>query len=212
MSHGYSEIVKIKPKSSSWVGFICRFCGEKFWVINWRIRRAKIRRSEPKYCSVDCRDKYKQHRWNKAEIKKFISGCRVVDEFTGCWFFIGSRDGRLCRNRPTITMEGETYQIAKVVLWAFKNDGRSLIRGREHNACHTCDTPACINPKHLFYGNPKSNAQDKVAKRRDVNSQKTHCPQGHPYNAANTGFTHKGRGRRCLTCHRERERARGRVN
>ena len=36
---------------------------------------------------------------------------------------------------------------------------------------------------------------------------KTHCPQGHEYNEENTSYYANG-GRRCLTCHRERENAR----
>jgi hypothetical protein len=31
---------------------------------------------------------------------------------------------------------------------------------------HTCDTPSCINPKHLVIGTPSDNVQDKVRKKR----------------------------------------------
>lgn len=31
---------------------------------------------------------------------------------------------------------------------------------------HTCDTPACCNPKHLYDGTPKQNAQDRERKGR----------------------------------------------
>jgi hypothetical protein len=32
--------------------------------------------------------------------------------------------------------------------------------------CHTCDTPRCVNPDHLFAGTSLDNARDKVNKRR----------------------------------------------
>jgi hypothetical protein len=32
--------------------------------------------------------------------------------------------------------------------------------------CHKCDTPACVNPDHLFVGTAKENVQDKINKGR----------------------------------------------
>ena len=41
--------------------------------------------------------------------------------------------------------------------------------------CHTCDNPACINPKHLFLGTHSDNMQDCSKKGRLV------VPLGHPF-------------------------------
>jgi hypothetical protein len=40
--------------------------------------------------------------------------------------------------------------------------------------CHTCDNPLCVNPKHLFLGTEKDNAQDRKKKNRqhDQNGEK----------------------------------------
>ncbi len=35
--------------------------------------------------------------------------------------------------------------------------------------CHDCDTPACVNPKHLFIGSSKDNVDDAMAKGRMKN-------------------------------------------
>ena len=32
--------------------------------------------------------------------------------------------------------------------------------------CHRCDTPLCVNPRHLFAGSLRDNTQDMLSKRR----------------------------------------------
>lgn len=86
---------------------------------------------------------------------------------------------------------------------------------------HRCDTPPCINPEHLFLGTQSDNMRDKVRKGRDHNVRKTSCPQGHPYDEANTiRFPSRPNGRYCHACNIEKARlyrkmksmSRGKVN
>lgn len=38
--------------------------------------------------------------------------------------------------------------------------------------CHTCDTPLCCNPDHLFLGTPKQNHHDAMKKLRHTHGEK----------------------------------------
>ena len=80
---------------------------------------------------------------------------------------------------------------------------------------HQCRVRACCNVRHLRVVNHQISAIENNTSPIAINAQKTHCPQGHPYNQEHTGYA-KGNGRYCRTCRREkakarRERARGGV-
>lgn len=67
--------------------------------------------------------------------------------------------------------------------------------------CHSCDTPACVNPGHLFLGDQAANMADAAAKGRTAgwNASKTHCPAGHPYSGTNL-FMRADGARGCRAC------------
>ncbi|GAA2071973.1 NUMOD4 domain-containing protein [Williamsia deligens] len=61
--------------------------------------------------------------------------------------------------------------------------------------------------KNLQWGTQSANMRDLAVNGLHANANRTHCPQGHPYDAANTYRTPSGKGgRQCATCHRERAR------
>ena len=76
---------------------------------------------------------------------------------------------------------------------------------------HHCDTPACINPGHLFLGTQTDNMADMAAKGRNGHSNKTTCIHGHPYTEKNTRWYKRRRFCRiCKTTYRRNSRHRRR--
>lgn len=61
---------------------------------------------------------------------------------------------------------GRQYRVHRV---AWELEHGSIPNG--YLICHTCDTPRCINPKHLFLGTPKDNTQDMIVKQRRANQR-----------------------------------------
>jgi len=72
---------------------------------------------------------------------------------------------------------------------------------------HLCRNRACVNPAHLeLITHHEKHRRDNSGKAGGAfQRNKTHCPQGHPYDEANTRFDSRGH-RQCLACRRERSR------
>jgi hypothetical protein len=70
---------------------------------------------------------------------------------------------------------------------------------------HLCRNRGCANPatKHMEAVTQEVNVLRGTGFPA-VNKVKTHCPQGHEYNEANTRYRHDGRWRDCRACARER--------
>ncbi|MEG4803641.1 HNH endonuclease [Microcoleus sp. ARI1-B5] len=87
---------------------------------------------------------------------------RFVGEIqdNGCIIFQGAKDG--AGYGRYLTKDGKQATVTRAVL--AEKLGYELPTYMD--ACHTCDTPSCINPEHLWAGTRSQNALDASQKGR----------------------------------------------
>lgn len=112
---------------------------------------------------------------NTLDIAKFWMNVKV-DESTPlkyshseclghCWIWKGSC---LVSGYGRVQIKNKTHRAHRLSYY--------LINGtisKDKFICHKCDNPKCVNPKHLFEGTAKENAQDRDRKDRYVKRGKS---------------------------------------
>jgi len=86
----------------------------------------------------------------------------TVNPETGCWIWNGST-----RPNEKGSLYGRMFVDGKAVgahRFSFELHVRELLNGEY--VCHRCDTPICVNPKHLFASDHIGNMRDMVSKKR----------------------------------------------
>jgi hypothetical protein len=78
---------------------------------------------------------------------------------TGCWLWVGCSDKD---GYGFIRVAGKNLKAHRVSMEL--HSGVTL--GPGQLVCHKCDTPACINPDHLYVGDNSRNQQDAAVRRR----------------------------------------------
>lgn len=78
--------------------------------------------------------------------------------FCGCHIWLGSvdKDGYGTIRRP----DGAHLKAHRESYREYKGDPEGF------DVCHTCDITCCINPDHLYLGNPATNGADKKIRGR----------------------------------------------
>lgn len=76
----------------------------------------------------------------------------------------------------------------------------------DHVRAKGCRHRSCVAPEHLEAVTHVENCRRADMRTNSANRRKTHCPQSHPYDEANTYVDPAG-GRQCRTCRNRRKRA-----
>lgn len=92
----------------------------------------------------------------KPDLSEILSRTEITE--TGCMIWTGAKKPNGYGN---VYINGKYEIVTRVVM---RLSGKEL-SNREF-ACHTCDNPSCINPKHLFPGTNRQNIADAQSKGR----------------------------------------------
>lgn len=144
--------------------------------------------------------------FNQSVIDRFWAKVHMTDS---CWLWTGrsTYDGY-----GLIHVNGRRVRAHRLS-WELANGPSDV----NLQMCHSCDTPACVNPSHLRLGTAQDNADDRESRGRGnpPHRGQTHCQHGHILSGDNVRIQTGLKGgvlRHCKQCHsdyrRERRRSR----
>lgn len=109
----------------------------------------------------------KKHRKTRLTVlERFMQYVQKADN--GCWLWTGGldKDGYGMFGWPSERIQRASHASYRL----FKGQ---LPEGKPWHL-HTCDTPACVNPDHLFAGTYRDNIDDMLQKGRTLTGESNH--------------------------------------
>lgn len=130
-----------------------------------------------------------------ASLKKRLDEKWLLNPTNGCWEWQG------------------TTRYGYGLIWAAHVGGARLAHRMSYELYvkpipdglhidHLCRNRCCINPAHLEPVTQAENNRRQPISAGTINRDKTHCPQGHPYDQTNTYWL-SGNRRDCRECRNE---------
>lgn len=84
----------------------------------------------------------------------------VPEPNSGCWLWVGATTKQ---GYGSFYVADKQARLAHRVSWFLH---RGEMPPPSIKVCHSCDTPACVNPDHLWLGSQRDNAADCIQKGR----------------------------------------------
>lgn len=133
------------------VSLSCQFCGKEN-----KLTPSAIRNGKRGFCGDWCGNQFRQK--TIPDLALEFEAAVLPEPNSGCWLWAGQID---THGYGVISVRHRYYKATHLALAL---DGRPISGGLV--ACHKCDVPSCVNPKHLFAGTKKQNTLDARAKGR----------------------------------------------
>ena len=97
------------------------------------------------------------------DIKERFEEKFIPEPNSGCWLWVAADR----KGYGAFWYEGSHSPAHRISYALYKGEVPDGL-----HVCHRCDTPACVNPDHLFLGTHTDNMRDKVAKGRERNGDR----------------------------------------